>query len=69
MFHGGSSTGDENLNNAIKQGISKVNLGTDLTLAAFNAVKSFVADKDKAFMSAIGKSGMAGFKAEPLSDT
>ncbi len=64
VFHGGSSTGDENLNNAIKQGISKVNLGTDLTLAAFNAVKSFVADKDKAFMSAIGKSGMAGFKAE-----
>lgn len=64
VLHGGSSTGDENLKNAIKHGISKVNLGTDLTLAAFNAVKVFVADKDRAWMSAVGKSGMEGFKAE-----
>ncbi len=64
VFHGGSSTGDDNLKNAIKYGISKVNLGTDLTLAASNSVRDFLAGKDKVWMSAVGKAGMKGFKAE-----
>ena len=37
VLHGGSGSGDENLNKATKIGISKVNIFTDLIIAARNA--------------------------------
>lgn len=36
VLHGGSGTGDENISKACKLGISKVNLSTDMKLAAIN---------------------------------
>lgn len=37
VLHGGSGTGDENLARATREGISKVNIGTDLLLAGLAA--------------------------------
>ena len=42
VLHGGSSTGDENLKNAIKHGISKINIGTDLNDAGVRALEKFM---------------------------
>ena len=36
VLHGGSSSGDENLNKCATNGISKVNIYTDLCVAAYN---------------------------------
>jgi fructose-bisphosphate aldolase class II len=38
VLHGGSGSGDENLNRCAKEGISKVNIYTDLYLAAMDSV-------------------------------
>jgi fructose-bisphosphate aldolase class II len=38
VLHGGSGTGDENLAKAAREGISKVNLATDLNMAGNQAV-------------------------------
>lgn len=42
VLHGGSSTGDENLAKAISYGITKVNIATDLALAATKGIKNLV---------------------------
>ncbi|MFD1485908.1 ketose-bisphosphate aldolase [Lacticaseibacillus baoqingensis] len=39
VLHGGSSTGDDNLHNAVVHGIQKVNLNTDLVIAGQEAMK------------------------------
>lgn len=39
VLHGGSSSGDENLNRCAEGGISKINIYTDLVVAAFNKAK------------------------------
>lgn len=39
VLHGGSSSGDENLNRCAVGGISKINIYTDFTIAAYNAVQ------------------------------
>ena len=44
VLHGGSSTGDENLKNAIKHGISKINIGTDLNDAGVKALEKFMSE-------------------------
>ncbi|WP_434520459.1 class II fructose-bisphosphate aldolase [Pediococcus sp. M21F004] len=51
VLHGGSSSGDENLARAAKQGITKVNIYTDLANAALNATQknSFLSEPDMAF--------------------
>lgn len=38
VLHGGSGTGDENLKKAVKKGIQKINLLTDLSNGALKAV-------------------------------
>lgn len=42
VLHGGSSAGDEQLANAVKSGISKINLFSDLSSAGTTAVKEIV---------------------------
>jgi len=39
VLHGGSNTGDDNLCNAIKCGIQKINLATDLNTAGLKCIK------------------------------
>lgn len=40
VLHGGSGTGDENLEKASRMGINKVNIGTDLFKASLHAVRT-----------------------------
>lgn len=40
VLHGGSSTGDENLNKCAKEGISKINIFTDLINASFTNIEN-----------------------------
>lgn len=40
VLHGGSSSGDDNLKRCATEGISKINIYTDLVTAAFNKVKN-----------------------------
>lgn len=42
VIHGGSGTGDENLKKAVKMGIQKVNLFTDLSNAGLNAMYEYI---------------------------
>lgn len=56
VLHGGSSTGDENLSNAVRAGICKVNLWSDLMIAGTNGIEEFLSS---------GKVEGLGFK--PLS--
>lgn len=42
VLHGGSGTGDKNLQKAIKIGIQKINLFTDLSNAAIESVKKYL---------------------------
>ena len=42
VLHGGSSAGDDQLANAVKAGIAKINLFSDLSSAGTNAVKDFL---------------------------
>lgn len=39
VLHGGSSSGDENLNRCAVSGIAKINIYTDFIVGAFNAIK------------------------------
>ncbi len=39
VLHGGSGSGDDNLERCATEGISKINVFTDFTLAALNAIK------------------------------
>jgi fructose-bisphosphate aldolase class II len=43
VLHGGSSTGDDKLALAVKTGISKINLFSDLSSAGTNAIRSLLA--------------------------
>lgn len=44
VLHGGSGTGDENLAKAVKSGIQKVNLATDLIVAGEKELEEFIKD-------------------------
>lgn len=63
VLHGGSSTGDDNLQKAVHQGISKVNLGTDLALAGSKKVRELL-EKDGVRLGGIIFTGIDGYKAE-----
>lgn len=63
VLHGGSSTGDENLCNAITHGISKINLGTDLAMAGTAAVRKLLKRSDVR-LAALTRTGIEGYKAE-----
>lgn len=44
VLHGGSGTGDENLRKAVKTGIQKVNLATELIVAGKEELEEFIKD-------------------------
>lgn len=44
VLHGGSGTGDENLARAVRNGIQKVNLATELVVAGKEELESFMQD-------------------------
>ena len=46
MLHGGSGTGDENLARAVKNGIQKVNLATELVVAGKEKLEAFIQNPD-----------------------
>ena len=46
VLHGGSGTGDENLRKAVKNGIQKVNLATELVVAGQEELETFIQDKN-----------------------
>ena len=46
VLHGGSGTGDENLRKAVKNGIQKVNLATELVVAGKEELETFIQDKN-----------------------
>lgn len=65
VLHGGSSTGEDNLKAAVRHGISKVNIGTDLRLAAVREVREKLADDGQSGTRfSITSMGMQGWKAE-----
>lgn len=57
VLHGGSGSGDDNLRKCAQEGISKVNIYTDLYLAAMESAKESNADDYLSLRSAL-KSGM-----------
>ncbi|AGB19358.1 class II fructose-bisphosphate aldolase [Thermoanaerobacterium thermosaccharolyticum] len=62
VLHGGSNTGDENLKNAVKNGISKVNLFTDLSISGRDSIINYIKTNDKASLLEIFKAGFDGYK-------
>lgn len=44
VLHGGSNTGDDLLERAVKTGIQKINLATDLNMAGAETLKKYVAE-------------------------
>jgi ketose-bisphosphate aldolase len=52
VLHGGSSSGDDNLRRCAEIGISKVNIYTDLIVAAANAIKTIDAKDYNVYMKA-----------------
>lgn len=46
VLHGGSGTGDENLKKAVKNGIQKVNLATELVVAGKEELETFIQDEN-----------------------
>lgn len=64
VLHGGSSTREENLKKAVRHGISKVNIGTDLSDAAKGNIIDFLSDHDPHQRGVYGKmltTGMQGY--------
>ncbi|MBE5781388.1 MAG: class II fructose-bisphosphate aldolase [Clostridiales bacterium] len=53
VLHGGSGTGDENLARATREGIAKVNIFTDLSLAAVEALKTRGLPENMGVMQAV----------------
>lgn len=47
VLHGGSGTGDKNLAEAVRHGIQKVNMFTDLSFEAIKYMNAYEADKEK----------------------
>ena len=68
VLHGGSSTGDENLRQAIQHGVSKVNIGTDLGDAGISAMKDYLGSYDphrRGVIEYVYQAGAKGFGAKP----
>lgn len=62
VLHGGSSTGDENLSKAVRQGITKVNLFTDLVFAGALGIKTALSSGKDLPLPALYAAGVAGYK-------
>ncbi len=64
VLHGGSSTGEENLSRAVKLGISKVNLATDLMVAGAKAVRRYLDGEPCPKAGGIVQAASRGHKSE-----
>jgi fructose-bisphosphate aldolase class II len=65
VLHGGSSTGDKNLKDAVANGIAKINIGTDLSVAGANAIRDKVNGADStAKLREVIITGFEGYKNE-----
>jgi fructose-bisphosphate aldolase, class II len=63
VLHGGSGTGDENLCRASKLGVAKVNIGTDMVIAARGRIETLLAaGSSKAHISRMLAEARLGFK-------
>ncbi|MGI5858853.1 MAG: class II fructose-bisphosphate aldolase [Tepidanaerobacteraceae bacterium] len=62
VLHGGSSTGDENLKKAVKLGISKVNLATDLFTAGVEHIKKLLKNEENPNYMKVVKTGAEGYE-------
>ena len=49
VLHGGTGIPDDKIKEAIKCGISKININTDLQIAWSNAVRKFLSEDEKVY--------------------
>lgn len=62
VLHGGSFTGDENLHTAVKTGINKVNLATDVLNASAQALKAYMNESPQPRLTEAYAALIAGLK-------
>jgi fructose-bisphosphate aldolase class II len=62
VLHGGSGTGDENLKKAIELGISKINIGTDLSVGACKKIKQYFAEEEHPSYWKASRLALEGYK-------
>jgi ketose-bisphosphate aldolase len=63
VLHGGSSTGDERLAQAVADGIQKINIFTDMSVKAVADIKASMDDpKGRVWMGSIAGQALASFK-------
>ncbi len=62
VLHGGSSSGDENLKKAVKLGIAKINLFTDLSNGACDEIQGYLKDAEYPSYGNILGHGLKGYK-------
>lgn len=63
VLHGGSSTGDENLVKAIRLGITKVNLATDLFTAGINKMQEYLTQEKFPAGPVVARKNQQGYKS------
>ena len=66
VMHGGSGLSDESFQNAVKNGINKINYFTEMSLTASGAVKEYLAQKGDAPVHMMELTGYAYGKLEEL---
>ena len=64
VLHGGSGTGMRNLQRAIQLGVCKINLGTDLRMGAFTAIKEYVQQAKNPQFNECYQALKTGYKAK-----
>ncbi len=64
VLHGGSSTGDNNLSKAVRSGITKVNLATDLMVAGAEKAREFLNNEPRPKAKGVVEAAGEGYKSE-----
>lgn len=62
VLHGGSGTGDEALRKAVRGGICKVNIFTDLSIAGCESLKAYMAENETINLFSACNAAFAGYK-------
>ncbi|MCR1900002.1 class II fructose-bisphosphate aldolase [Irregularibacter muris] len=62
VLHGGSGTGDEQLEKAVKKGIQKINLFTDLSMAGLETLEEYLDNKEQHNLPEAFMAGAEGYK-------
>jgi len=65
VLHGGSGLSDDDFRNCIHEGIAKVNIFTDLTLAALSTMKAALLEENMSYVELINKT-VDGIKEETV---